>query len=152
MEISAEQLNRLKDGEYTVYDIRSETDRAYGFIPGSVHITAEELCENPPTDRDKKIIIYCAHGIFSIDVADSLCEQGYEAYSLEGGYLAWMRLDIKNRQDCELCQKVEQSLRKKVPRFDNESVYKGAQALQARKRWRQSGGLHLGRQGLNAHG
>lgn len=45
MEISAEQLNRLKDGEYTVYDIRSETDRAYGFIPGSVHITAEELCE-----------------------------------------------------------------------------------------------------------
>lgn len=41
MEISAEQLNRLKDGEYTVYDIRSETDRTYGFIPGSVHITAE---------------------------------------------------------------------------------------------------------------
>ena len=113
MEISAEQLNRLKDGEYTVYDIRSETDRTYGFIPGSVHITAEELCENPPTDRDKKIIIYCAHGIFSIDVADRLCEQGYEAYSLEGGYLAWMRLDIKNRQDGELCQKVEQSLRKK---------------------------------------
>ena len=74
MEISAEQLNRLKDGEYTVCDIRSETDRAYGFIPGSVHITAEELCENPPTDRDKKIIIYCAHGIFSIDVADRLCE------------------------------------------------------------------------------
>ena len=52
MEISAEQLNRLKDGEYTVYDIRSETDRTYGFIPGSVHITAEELCENPPTDRN----------------------------------------------------------------------------------------------------
>ena len=113
MEISAEQLNRLKGREYTVYDIRSETDRAYGFIPSSVHITAEELCENPPTDRDKKIIIYCAHGIFSIDVADRLCEQGYEAYSLEGGYLAWMRLDIKNRQDGELCQKVEQSLRKK---------------------------------------
>ena len=113
MEISAEQLNRLKDGEYTVCDIRSETDRAYGFIPGSVHITAEELCENPPTDRDKKIIIYCAHGIFSIDAADRLCKQGYEAYSLEGGYLAWMRLDIKNRQDGELCQKVEQSLRKK---------------------------------------
>lgn len=112
MEISAEQLNRLKDGEYTVYDIRNETDRAYGFIPGSVHITAEELCENPPTDRDKKIIIYCAHGIFSIDIADRLCEQGYEAYSLEGGYLAWMRLDIKNRQNGELCQKVEQSLRK----------------------------------------
>ena len=52
MEISAEKLNRLKGREYTVYDIRSETDRAYGFIPSAVHITGEELCENPPTDRD----------------------------------------------------------------------------------------------------
>ena len=43
MEISAEQLKKLNDGEYTVYDIRSETDRAYGFIPGSVHTTADEL-------------------------------------------------------------------------------------------------------------
>ena len=82
MEISAEQLKKLNDGEYTVYDIRSETDRAYGFIPGSVHTTADELENNPPADRDKKIIIYCAHGVFSIDIADRLCEQGYEAYSL----------------------------------------------------------------------
>ena len=113
MEISAEQLKKLNDGEYTVYDIRSETDRAYGFIPGSVHTTADELENNPPADRDKKIIIYCAHGVFSIDIADRLCEQGYEAYSLEGGYLAWMRYEMQNRQDSELCQKVEQSLRKK---------------------------------------
>lgn len=113
MEISAEQLKKLNDGEYTVYDIRSETDRAYGFIPGSVHTTADELENNPPADRDKKIIIYCAHGVFSIDIADRLCEQGYEAYSLEGGYLAWMRYEMQNRQDRELCQKVEQSLRKK---------------------------------------
>ena len=113
MEISAEQLKKLNDGEYTVYDIRSETDRAYGFIPGSVHTTADELESNPPADRDKKIIIYCAHGVFSIDIADRLCKQGYEAYSLEGGYLAWMRYEMQNRQDSELCQKVEQSLRKK---------------------------------------
>ena len=113
MEISAEQLKKLNDGEYTVYDIRSETDRAYGFIPGSVHTTADELENNPPADRDKKIIIYCAHGVFSIDIADRLCKQGYEAYSLEGGYLAWMRYEMQNRQDSELCQKVEQSLRKK---------------------------------------
>ena len=113
MEISAEQLKKLNDGEYTVYDIRSETDRAYGFIPGSVHTTADELENNPPADRDKKIIIYCAHGVFSIDIADRLCKQGYEAYSLEGGYLAWMRYEMQNRRDSELCQKVEQSLRKK---------------------------------------
>mgnify|MGYP002994108586 CR=1 FL=1 len=48
MEISAEQLNRLKDVEYTVYDIRSETDRADGFIPGSVHTTPPPA-PHPPT-------------------------------------------------------------------------------------------------------
>lgn len=54
MEISAEQLKKLNDGEYTVYDIRSETDRAYGFIPGSVHTTADELENNPPADQGQK--------------------------------------------------------------------------------------------------
>lgn len=54
MEISAEQLKKLNDGKYTVYDIRSETDRAYGFIPDSVHTTADELENNPPADSDKK--------------------------------------------------------------------------------------------------
>ena len=72
MEISAEQLKKLNDGEYTVYDIRSETDRAYGFIPGSVHTTADELESNPPAVKHKKIIIYCGNGVLNIDLADRL--------------------------------------------------------------------------------
>lgn len=83
-------------------------------------VSSPARCTQPPTSlrtirprTGTKIIIYCAHGVFSIDIADRLCEQGYEAYSLEGGYLAWMRYEMQNRQDRELCQKVEQSLRKK---------------------------------------
>ena len=53
MEISAEQLKKLNDGEYTVYDIRSETDRAYGFIPGSVHTTADLRTIRPRTGTKK---------------------------------------------------------------------------------------------------
>ena len=50
-----------------------------------MHTTADEHENNPPADRDKKIIIYCAHGVFSLDFADRLGEQGYDADCLEGG-------------------------------------------------------------------
>ena len=118
MEISAEQLKKLNDGEYTVYDIRSETDRAYGFIPGSVHTTADELENNPPADRDKKIIIYCAHGVFSIDIADRLCEQGYEAYSLEGAQHPDKHIRVGHIQIRLQCKKIAVlSLREDAPRI-----------------------------------
>lgn len=111
MEISIEEFSGVKDA--IVFDIRGEVDRNYGFIPDSIGITAEELVENPPQDKSKKIIIYCARGIVSIDVADALCRNGYEAYSLKDGYYGWLRLAMQNQKDDELCKKVEQSLRKK---------------------------------------
>ena len=111
MEISIEEFSGVKDA--MVFDIRGEVDRNYGFIPDSVGITAEELVENPPQDKTKKVIIYCARGIVSIDVADALCRKGYEAYSLKDGYYGWLRLAMQNQKDDELCKKVEQSLRKK---------------------------------------
>lgn len=111
MEISIEEFSGVKDA--MVFDIRGEVDRNYGFIPDSIGITAEELLENPPQDKSKKIIIYCARGIVSIDVADALCRKGYEAYSLKDGYYGWLRLAMQNQKDDELCKKVEQSLRKK---------------------------------------
>ena len=111
MEISIEEFSGVEDA--MVFDIRGEVDRNYGFIPDSIGITAEELVENPPQDKSKKIIIYCARGIVSIDVADALCRNGYEAYSLKDGYYGWLRLAMQNQKDEELCKKVEQSLRKK---------------------------------------
>lgn len=111
MEISIEEFSGVKDA--MIFDIRGEADRNYGFIPDSIGITAEELLKNPPQDKSKKIIIYCARGIVSIDVADALCRNGYEAYSLKDGYYGWLRLAMQNQRDDELCKKVEQSLRKK---------------------------------------
>ncbi len=111
MEISIEEFSGVKDA--VVFDIRGEVDRNYGFIPDSIGITAEELVKNPPQDKSRKIIIYCARGIVSIDVADALCRNGYEAYSLKDGYYGWLRLAMQNQKDDELCKKVEQSLRKK---------------------------------------
>ena len=90
----------------------SAHERAYGFIPGSVGISAEELLASPPGDG-KKLIIYCARGVVSVDLADELCDRGLEAYSLEGGYIAWLRAEMRRRNDEELRERVEQSIRKK---------------------------------------
>ena len=112
MEITAEQL-RADPGRYIVYDIRSERERAYGTIPDSYGSTAEELLNTPPTDRSRPLVILCAHGIVSLDVAEALEARGYEAYSLRGGYLAWLRADLQDKQEEEVRARVEQSLRKK---------------------------------------
>ncbi len=112
MEISVEKLGELQPEDCVICDIRGERDRAYGFIPGSVGISAEELLASPPGDG-KKLIIYCARGIVSVDLADELFDRGLEAYSLEGGYIAWLRAEMRRRNDEELRERVEQSIRKK---------------------------------------
>lgn len=112
MEISVEKLGELQPEDCVICDIRGEHDRAYGFIPGSVGISVEELLASPPGDG-KKLIIYCARGVVSVDLADELCDRGLEAYSLEGGYIAWLRAEMRRRNDEELRERVEQSIRKK---------------------------------------
>ena len=112
MEISVEKLGELQPEDCVICDIRGERDRAYGFIPDSIGISAEELLASPPGDG-KKLIIYCARGIVSVDLADELCDRGLEAYSLEGGYIAWLRAEMRRRNDEELRERVEQSIRKK---------------------------------------
>ena len=79
MEITAKELMEMNPEELLIIDIRNEYDRNYGLIPGSVWVDAQELGLNPPEDRSKKIILYCARGIISVDLAQALCDQGYEA-------------------------------------------------------------------------
>ena len=89
MRITVEELKKLKEGEYVLLDMREEYERESGSIPGSIPVVAEELIENPPSDKSKKYIIYCHSGIKSVEVALNLRAKGYEAYSLEWGFVAW---------------------------------------------------------------
>ena len=63
--------------------------------------------------RRKKLIICCARGKNSLEIAENLCEKGYDAVNLEGGYIAWL-MDTMNEEIAENKAKdVEQSIRKK---------------------------------------
>ena len=115
IEITAEELAENAD-KCVIFDMRSEHDRAYGLIPGSRHAAEDELYAMKPDERTsgKKIVVYCAHGEFSLNPVESMRESGLDAYSLRGGYTAWLRLAMaKQAADDGVCERVEQSIRKK---------------------------------------
>ena len=62
---------------------------------------------------EKKLIIYCARGRISQELAEALRDRGYDAYSLKGGYTSWLLNEMKNQQADEVCAQVEKSIRKK---------------------------------------
>lgn len=115
IEITAEELAENAD-KCVIFDMRAEHDRAYGLIPGSRHAAEDELYAMKPDERTsgKKIVVYCAHGEFSLNPVESMRESGLDAYSLRGGYAAWLRLAMaKQAADDGVCERVEQSIRKK---------------------------------------
>ena len=113
MELTCEQLAQLPEQEYVLVDMRSEQTRAYGMVPGAVAVAQEELEAFAAENVGKKLVLYCAHGQASLDAAEQLQEQGFEAYSLAGGYLAWMRGAMEKQNDEEVRARVETSLRKR---------------------------------------
>ena len=113
MDITVKELESLNPENYILYDIRSNSEKLYGVMSGAVEINSNDLVATPPTDKSKKIVICCARGKFSVDTAEQLCEMGYEAYSLEGGYAAWLLNRMQNEQADEVSQRARQSLQKK---------------------------------------
>lgn len=113
MEITVEELEAFKQEAYQLIDLRSETERSYGNIPGAVPVSADELLENPPEDKSCKYVLCCHKGISSRSLAEELQKKGYDAVSLRGGYLAWLMAQMKKEEQEEICEQVEKSLRKK---------------------------------------
>jgi rhodanese-related sulfurtransferase len=73
-------------------DVREPYEWRQVHLPAALHIPMNEvphrLAELPPTTP---IVVICAHGMRSYDVAGYLIEQGYTASSLAGGISAWVR-------------------------------------------------------------
>lgn len=108
----AELKNRDKDS-YQLIDIRDAIEISHGAVPDAVMVSAEDIETSSEVDKDKLLVIFCARGVVSIDVAEHLREKGYQAESLEGGYGAWL-LDVMSKpEEQNKAKDVELSLRKK---------------------------------------
>ena len=120
MSISIAELKKLEKDSYELLDIRSEVEISHGAIPGAIAVKPEEIekkLKNKELDPEKKQVICCSRGKISVEIAEELEEEGYNAESLEGGYVAWlmdvMKEEMDKDQNNEKAKEVEQSLRKK---------------------------------------
>ncbi len=120
IEITVEQLEQLEAGSFRLLDMRGALTREYGMLPGAEPVSEEALAAlasgEKPDEAARKIVVYCARGEFSVGAAERLREAGHEAYSLAGGYLAWLRAQMERQQAEEVAKRVETSIRKKYRR------------------------------------
>lgn len=114
-ERSWQQICAMKKEDYILIDIRDELSFSYGNIPGSINITEEMLLADAEKWREKTVVLCCKKGESSLALATRLREAGWDAYSLQGGYLAWLMQKMQEEeQTLEITTfDIEQSLRKK---------------------------------------
>lgn len=114
-ERSWQQICAMKKEDYILIDIRDELSFSYGNIPGSINITEEMLLADAEKWHPKTVILCCKKGESSLALATRLREAGWDAYNLQGGYLAWLMQKMQEEeQTLEITTfDIEQSLRKK---------------------------------------
>ncbi|MDD6057829.1 MAG: ATP-binding protein [Clostridiales bacterium] len=118
-EITIKELGDWDKNSYLLLDVREKAAYDYGHIKDAINIHADKLREClDELPEDKKIIAYCMKGQISEYAAQLLCEEGFDAYNLLGGYAAWLletfaKEEEREEETSEKNAEIEQSIRKK---------------------------------------
>ena len=71
-------------------DVRYPNEWAAGHIEGARHIPLDDLYDHlDDLDRTRPILTVCRSGQRSVEAAEILIEEGFDAKSLDGGIQAW---------------------------------------------------------------
>ena len=71
-------------------DVREDYEWDAGRIDGARHIVLGEVAAQAETiDRDRPVVFYCRVGSRSTMAAQAFRRAGYDAYSIDGGLVAW---------------------------------------------------------------
>ena len=99
--ISPIELQRKK-GEYLIIDVRESDELEQGVIEGAIHMPLGELIRKVKQGqlkdfKGKKICTYCSGGYRGNLAADELNIHGFDAVTIDGGYLAWKDKTIEKK-------------------------------------------------------
>ena len=106
-------------GEKLVIDIRSEEDYKRETYPGAIHISHEDFMDElDRVPKDRPVYLICYTGQKSDDIAEELSGQGYEIYSIDGGFHSYLRYKLqklmeKEEDKLDRCKEAERSIVKK---------------------------------------
>ena len=127
--VTYEDVCTWDKSEYLWIDIRDEGSIAYGTIPEAICISESKIDSRiSDLPKDKKLIFYCMRGVASAVVAEKLRNEGYEAYSLQGGYHSFLTAKLSADMENEKAknEQIELSIRKK---FHKDIFSKFAKAI-----------------------
>ena len=88
-----EFVERRSRGEsLTLLDVREEWELGVASVPDVVHIPMGEVADRlGELDRGREVVVLCRSGRRSLQVANFLQQNGFQAVNLAGGILAWSR-------------------------------------------------------------
>jgi adenylyltransferase/sulfurtransferase len=91
-EISAKELQELiKSETLQIIDVREEWEQPKVAAFNAINIPLQTIPANlDKIDKDKKVVIFCQHGVRSLHAIDYLKQQGYNnLINLTGGIVTW---------------------------------------------------------------
>ena len=76
----------------TLLDVREEWELGVASVPNVVHIPMGEVADRlGELERGREVVVLCRSGRRSLQVANFLQQNGFQAVNLAGGILAWSR-------------------------------------------------------------
>jgi len=90
-QLTPERVAELQRDGAQIIDVREDHEHEAGHVAGDRHIVISNLTTEADTiDKDKPVVVYCRSGNRAEVAADALAASGYQAYNLEGGFVAWL--------------------------------------------------------------
>jgi rhodanese-related sulfurtransferase len=90
-QLTPERVAELQREGAQIIDVREDHEHEAGHVAGDRHIVISDLTTEAGTiDKDKPVVVYCRSGSRAEVAADALAASGYQAYNLEGGFVAWL--------------------------------------------------------------
>jgi rhodanese-related sulfurtransferase len=91
---------RLEAGDIQLIDVREDYEYDAGRVAGARHIELPLVAAQADTiERDKPVVFYCRVGSRSSMAAGAFRGAGYEAFSMDGGLVAWEQAGLPIEPD-----------------------------------------------------
>ena len=90
-----EAVSIEKKSDVVFLDVRREVEHKKEHIDNSLWIPSEQLDQRISeldSLKDKQIVVYCRLGNISLTSTEILVEKGFKATTLEGGFMAWKKM------------------------------------------------------------
>lgn len=123
--MTIEELETRDLSSAILLDIRPAEEFARGSVPGAVNLPLAELDGRMwELAKDKKIYVMCHTGERSRECVEKLCENGYDAVNISGGYRAFLRLSLrKHLEEDEQQEKKQKEIERSIIKKFRKTIW-----------------------------